>query len=396
MTQGVSVKRTTVVTKSLRGHVKMKAIIPLAISLIIVMPITGTAELVKESKGQLSLSYIGNQVSKQWNHQPSLQYIPELTLKYKFLENYLWDINASANIFYGKMEDCTSNNYCAKTNIYRLNTQLKTAHSDLRVGLQKINFGPAIILRSLMWFDQINPTDPLQLTEGVIGIRYRYFFMNNANIWIWSLYGNKDPKGYEWIATQEDTPEFGARIQYPLKNGELGFSMHGRKTENIKLKQKSSTASPIETRYAIDGKFDLDIGLWYEYVLINQGANPELQSKWFESCTVGADYTFGIGNGLHITVEHLITNFKKSILKWNRVSHTSAIQLSYPISVLDSISFLEMYLWEQKQSIHYLSWNRSYNDWMFNFGVFSAPKEVQNNNIHFSGHGLYAMIIFNY
>ena len=289
----------------------MKVITTLGIAFAILIPITGTAELVKESKGQLSLSYIGSQISKQWNHQSSLRYIPDLTLKYKLPNDFLWDINASANIFYEKTADCTLHSDCIKTKIYRLNTQLKTAHSDLRVGLQKINFGPAILLRSLMWFDQINPTDPLQFTEGVIGIRYRYFFMNNANIWIWSLYGNKDPKGYEWIATQKSTPEFGARIQYPLQNGELGFSMHGRQTENIQLKQNVNTANPIETRYAIDGKFDLAIGLWYEYVLMNQGAHPEPQNKWFESCTLGADYTLGIGNGLHITVEHLITNFKK-------------------------------------------------------------------------------------
>ena len=378
-------------TTFIKNKKEFKKLTILALCLfIILIPVKGTAELVKEHKGQFSLSYIGHQTSKQWNHQSSFRYIPDLTLKYKFPNDLLWDINASANIFSEKTSDCTLYSDCTKTKIYRLNTQLKTSHSDLRVGLQKINFGPAVILRSLMWFDQINPTDPLQFTEGVIGIRYRYFFMNNANIWLWSLYGNKEPKGYEWIATQKNTPEFGARVQYPLQNGELGFSIHGRQTENL------NTANSIETRYAIDGRFNLDIGLWYEYVLFHQGTNSEPQNKWFESFTLGTDYTLGIGNGLHITVEHLITNFRKNIVKWGKVSHTSAVQISYPISVLDSISFLEMFLWEHKQSIHYLSWNRSYNDWMFNLGVFSAPKDLKNNNIHFSGHGLYAMIIFNY
>ena len=60
-------------------------------------------------------------------------------------------------------------------------------------GLQKINFGSATMLRPLMWFDQVDPRDPLQLTDGVWGVLGRYYFLNNANIWLWGLYGNKNP-----------------------------------------------------------------------------------------------------------------------------------------------------------------------------------------------------------
>jgi hypothetical protein len=50
--------------------------------------------------------------------------------------------------------------------------------------LQKINFGSASMLRPLMWFDQMDPRDPLQLTDGVWGLLGRYYFLNNANIWL--------------------------------------------------------------------------------------------------------------------------------------------------------------------------------------------------------------------
>ena len=53
---------------------------------------------------------------------------------------------------------------------YRLWFRRSTDKIELRAGLQKITFGSARIFRPLMWFDKLNPTDPLQLTEGVWGI----------------------------------------------------------------------------------------------------------------------------------------------------------------------------------------------------------------------------------
>jgi len=54
--------------------------------------------------------------------------------------------------------------------------------------LQKINFGSATLFRLLMWFDRIDPRDPLKLTDGVYGLLLRYYFHNNTNIWLWGLY----------------------------------------------------------------------------------------------------------------------------------------------------------------------------------------------------------------
>jgi hypothetical protein len=58
---------------------------------------------------------------------------------------------------------------------YRLWARYSTSQLEIRAGLQKINFGSANILRPLMWFDQMDPRDPLQLTDGVWGILGRYY-----------------------------------------------------------------------------------------------------------------------------------------------------------------------------------------------------------------------------
>ena len=53
---------------------------------------------------------------------------------------------------------------------YRMWLRLSTSQLEIRAGLQKINFGSAALLRPLMWFDRIDPRDPLQLTDGVYGL----------------------------------------------------------------------------------------------------------------------------------------------------------------------------------------------------------------------------------
>ncbi len=64
---------------------------------------------------------------------------------------------------------------------YRFWFRRSTANLEIRMGLQKITFGPARLFRSLMWFDKLDPRDPLKITEGVWAIRIRRDFPNNAN-----------------------------------------------------------------------------------------------------------------------------------------------------------------------------------------------------------------------
>ena len=99
---------------------------------------------------------------------------------------------------------------------------------ELRAGLQKINFGSAQMFRPLMWFDRIDPRDPLQLTDGVYGLLARYYFLNNANIWLWGLYGDDKIKGWELIPSKKNSIEYGGRVQLPLYTGEIAATYHHR------------------------------------------------------------------------------------------------------------------------------------------------------------------------
>src|SRR6056297_139890 len=96
---------------------------------------------------------------------------------------------------------------------YRLWAKLSGNQFELRAGLQKINFGSARMIRPLMWFDRMDPKDPLQLTSGVYGLLGRYYFLNNANIWAWALYGNNETKGLEIVPSVKNSFEYGGRVQ---------------------------------------------------------------------------------------------------------------------------------------------------------------------------------------
>ena len=190
---------------------------------------------------------------------------------------------------------------------YRTILRYSTTQSEVQLGLQKIDFGPAQLLRSLMWFDRVDPRDPLKLTDGVYALRYKYSFLNNSLIWLWCLYGNTDTKGYELLPTEKNVPEFGGRAQIPILAGEIAATLHTRKVDAMLYSYR-------ENRYALDGRWDIGIGIWFESAW-QQNISIMPIYKWNRMTTIGADYTIPVGNGIYILAEHMNTNILNSF--WN-------------------------------------------------------------------------------
>jgi len=158
----------------------------------------------------------------------SSRYLPSLETNIYNKSNKFVDLELTGNLYYQTDFDTTSN---SDIDFYRLWSRYSTTQFEMRLGLQKINFGPAFLFRPLMWFSSNDPQDPLGLSKGVWGLRLRYYFLNNANIWAWCLYGNNDLKGMEIFPTKDNSIEYGGRIQLPILNGELGISYHNRHYE---------------------------------------------------------------------------------------------------------------------------------------------------------------------
>ena len=149
--------------------------------------------------------------------QIGFRYIPELSIGEKIDTGFSADMDVSLNSYaFGSFVKNQNPEYEKNVKPYRAWLRLASNTFEIRAGLQKINFGSATLFRPLMWFDRIDPRDPLQLTDGVKGLLARYYFLNNTNIWLWGLYDNNEIKGFERTPTTNSSSEYGGRFQIPV------------------------------------------------------------------------------------------------------------------------------------------------------------------------------------
>ncbi|MEJ2634669.1 MAG: hypothetical protein P8184_05195 [Calditrichia bacterium] len=358
---------------------------------------------VLDYQGQLSGWYSVNRSDRTLNLY-GLRYIPSFAVEKMFSDNKAVNLEASFNGYRnGQFETLRNVDSEGEIKPYRLWIRFATARFEARLGLQKINFGSATLFRPLMWFDAIDPRDPLQITDGVYALLFRYYFMNNANFWIWGLYGNKHTRGWEVYETRKNSFEYGGRLQYPLSAGEIGFSFHQRQMSfnymsfpQMKLNEEVS----YENRFAVDGKWDVEIGFWFEGVLTHQD-NPLLPFVWQRSATLGADYTFDIGNGLNVMSEYFILENSREALGKGEGLKFSAGSFSYPIGLLDRVEGIFYYDWENSEYYRFLNWRRTYDHWSFHLMAFLNPDknriyQNQAGNNLFAGKGVQLMIVLNH
>lgn len=343
--------------------------------------------------GQVSGWTIESRHEKTWSNKSGLRYIPRLIVKQPITDDSFIDTEVSINGFLAGGSDTDKN---SDLELYRLKLRFSTARTETRIGLQKINFGPAMLLRSLRWFDRLDPRDPLQLTGGVYGLRFKYNALNNANFWLWGLYGNDDTKGYEILPTSSGKPEFGGRFQYPVPYGELAATFHTRRVDASGPGGQDFT----ENRFALDGRWDMEIGFWLESVLL-RAKTSFLPYEWTKETTLGLDYTFGVGNGLHVLGEHMAVISSNEPFKCDNDRQISAFYTSYPLGYLDSLMAIGYYSWDKERYYQYLSWQRTYDNLILNFSFFRYPQDNEDYSSHgqttvMSGSGVQVMIIYNH
>lgn len=330
------------------------------------------------------------------------RYIPQINYGIGLRDEKLIDFEASANL-YGNagLNPFISGKTDGNIKPYRLWGRYSTNQFEFRVGLQKINFGSASILRPLMWFDQIDPRDPLKLTDGVWGVLARYYFMNNSNLWVWGLYGNENPKGWEIFRSRKNIPEFGGRFQTPVPKGEAGFSFHRRKASGNLFPEISVPSENIpENRFGFDAKFDVVIGCWLEASWSNFRKDLGMLSNQ-EILNLGADYTFGIGNGLTVIFEQLVAAYDRKPFQFRNSTTFSLMNLSYPLGMFDTVSAIVYYDWNSNKSYKFINWQKQFNKISLFLMGYVNPKEynipTQNaGEMLFAGSGLQVMVVFNH
>lgn len=260
---------------------------------------------------------------------------------------------------------------------YRLWLRLSSPRFEARLGLQQINFGSATVFRPLMWFDRVDARDPLKLTSGVYGLLLRYTARGDSSLWLWGLYGNVEPKGWETLATAARTPEFGGRLQVPVPSGEAAATVHFRRVTG-------PAGETGESRFALDGKWDVGVGLWFEGAFTRL-ADPSPAGvpaagaalRWQRSLALGVDYTFGLGNGLYVLAEQFLADSAPSPAARGRYGATlTALLLRYPLGLLDTLSTIVYLDWRARRIYAFAAWQRTLDRWQFHAMAFANPRRA--------------------
>lgn len=329
------------------------------------------------------------------------RYLPEFNYSYNYKNNSKLDFEASANI-YGSVlfRALDSSKTNGEIKPHRIWARYSGDQFEIRVGLQKINFGTATILRPLQWFDQMDPRDPLHFTTGVYGALGRYYFLNNANIWAWILYGNKGTRGFELTPNNKSTPEFGGRIQLPVNKGEIALTYHHRNASSKELAGFPSYNNINENRYALDGKWDVEVGVWFEAVHINKSKDIGILTNQ-SFLTVGVDYTFGIGSGLNVSLENMLISYNKNSFNFKNNSNITATSFMYPLGFFDNISTIFNYSWKSKELALFLNYQHQFTKLTGHIMAYYNPKNQPGMSAilyenSFSGAGFRIMLVFNH
>ncbi|MFZ1807291.1 MAG: hypothetical protein WAU36_08720 [Cyclobacteriaceae bacterium] len=329
------------------------------------------------------------------------RYLPELKYNTTFDSTKNFSIEGSANIFgSATFFKHLSTKTDGSIEPYRLWARYTSKQFELRIGLQKIDFGSATLLRPLQWFNQIDPRDPLQLTNGVYGALGRYYFLNNANIWLWSLYGNEKTRGLDAIKTFDRRPEYGGRIQHPVPKGEVAISYHHRTADASEVTGIPTLNKIPEDRYGLDGKWDIGIGTWFEASYIHKTQDVGIFTNQ-TLLNIGLDYTFGIGSGLNVVLEHLLTGFDQNTIAFTNKSNTTATMISYPLGLFDNLSTVCVYNWDANNFSITLNYQHHFKKMTGYVMAYYNPAQqqgIQENDLvdTVSGPGIRLMMVYNH
>lgn len=356
-----------------------------------------------EFRGQLSFWLTGHDRPLA-EGAAGIRYIPSFSLKKDLGRGRALDAEASFNIF-TSLQGPTFAAAAGTSGFkpYRLWARFSTTRFEARLGLQKINFGSAHLLRPLMWFDRIDPNDPLQLTEGVYGLLLKYTFPGDANAWLWGLAVNDEAKGWEIVPTKSRAPEFGGRLQIPVGPGEAAVSYHHRRLDTARSPIVLPAGEPAgvpEDRIGIDGKWDLGVGLWFEAVWTHLGWTVA-PWKSQQAVNLGMDFTFGLGNGLHLMAEHLAVDFGADVFGQGARRNLTALTADYPLGILDRLRAVIFRDWTSGDLYRLLTWQRTYDRWSIYAIGFWNPDRYQiyatrREASLFAGRGFRIMIIYNH
>ena len=271
--------------------------------------------------------------------ESNIGYIPIFSLFRKLDNNRLLDMELSCRLDRIYSGDSLINNV---ENFHRYWVRYSSEKLEVRLGLQKIVFGPSQVLRSLSWFDTIDLKEPTEQTDGVEALRLRWFPSNSLSLWSWAI--NND----------QDTLSYGSRVELSNSAGEWGLTYHQDQSKSLQMVGQDSTPNfGSHNRLAVDYRYDGFIGFWNESALISSDRSEIIMA------TVGADYTLPIANGILVMMEsmHVYSETNDSTSSQT----LTVLMASLPVGMVHQVMYITQMGWTEKQTYQYL--RSDYHPW---------------------------------
>ena len=318
-----------------------------------------------------------------------LGYIPMLSLSRDLSIDRFVDLEWSYRMQYRMYEE----DVVFSSKPYRLWLRYSSEKIEARLGLQKIAFGPAMVLRSLAWFDTIDPKDPTGQTDAVEAFRLRLFPTSSLALWLWST--NND----------RDTLSYGGRAELSTSIGEWGLTYHQDPAElGQSVGQFPIFISGPHQRIALDYRYDGYFGFWFEGAGIFADSKQDVELNRFTLFTLGADYTIPVGSGLLIMAETMKINGPSTAADSSSKLTYTALMASLPINMLHHLMFIAQIDWDNSHIYNYLRWGITYDHFSLNFIFSISPrrddyniaKEYLPKTVAGFGTGLQFMLIYNH
>ena len=367
----------------------------LAVAILSAAPAWG--QLVDLKGQQWSIVTLGNDPAPGTaGHEEFIGYIPTLSLVHELNRLSILDLEWA---YRGGMliNGGSERNVHWFGRQHRLWVRYAAERLDLRLGLQKIAFGPGQLLRPLAWFDTFDLRDPTGQTEGVTAIRLQYFLGPRLVVWGWGI--------------RPDVPDslsVGGRVEYTFGASEVALTFHRHQPTRLDY-----TGPPLlfsgnkEERYGLDLRWDGPIGLWTEMVSARAVAAPVGPLDRMELAMFGGDYTLPVGKGLYVMAEHLWSRSTMGDLQTE--AQVSMAMASYPFGMLDRLLLVVVYSRRQKSLYRFLQWQRTYDNFILTLIGFVNPERsidaatafgaqggVSGQSLASTGRGMQFMIIYNH
>lgn len=311
--------------------------------------------------------------------ESSMGYIPTFSLSRDLSDFTLFDFEWAYRLDRSYSGDSLVSNHEKN---HRLWIRYSSEKVEVRLGLQKIIFGPSQILRTLSWFDTFDLTDPTGQTDGVDAFRLKWFPSNSLSIWSWT------------IQNAQDTLSFGGRAELSSSYGEFGFTFHVDPSKTPQqIGQLGIMMTEPHQRFALDIRHDGFIGSWMESAFIIS------EHSDLKMTTIGADYTLPIANGLLIMTESMFIKNRNADDQM-----FTAFMAMLPLGMVHSTMFISQFDWQEDRVYSYFRWSATYDKFSLNLLLSQSPKrkeyslpvEAFPKSVAGFGTGVQFMFIYNH